>query len=45
MIDLKTPFITDLIRLEGVVLECKEKISEMIYEIRIQFHGYFQSRL
>ena len=37
MIDLKTPFIADSIRLEGVVLECKEKIPEMIYEIRLQF--------
>ncbi len=37
-IDLKAPFIADPIRLEGVVLECKEKIPEMIYEIRLQFH-------
>jgi PilZ domain len=36
-IDLKAPFVADPIRLEGVVLECKEKIPEMIYEIRIQF--------
>jgi len=37
IIDLKTLFIADSIRLEGVVLECKEKIPEMIYEIRLQF--------
>ncbi len=37
MIDLKTPFVADSIRLEGVVLECKEKIPEIIYEIRLQF--------
>ncbi len=37
MIDLKTPFIADSIRLDGVVLECREKIPEMIYEIRLQF--------
>ena len=37
MIDLKTLFIADSIRLEGVVLECSEKIPEMIYEIRLQF--------
>ncbi len=37
MIDLKTPFIADPIRLEGVVLECKEKIPDMIYEVRVQF--------
>jgi len=36
-IDLKTPFIADPINLEGVVLECKEKIPEMIYEVRIKF--------
>jgi hypothetical protein len=38
-IDLKAPFIGDPVRLEGVVLECKEKIPGMIYEIRIQFQG------
>ncbi len=37
MIDLKAPFIADPIRLEGVVLECREKIPELIYEIRLQF--------
>ena len=37
MIDLKTPFIADSIHLEGIVLECREKIPEMIYEIRLQF--------
>jgi hypothetical protein len=36
-IDLKAPIIGDPIHLEGIVLECKEKISEMIYEIRLQF--------
>ncbi len=39
MIDLKTPFITDSIRLTGVVLGCKEKIADMIYEVRLQFQG------
>jgi hypothetical protein len=37
MIDLKAPFIADSIRLEGIVLECREKIPDMIYEIRLQF--------
>jgi hypothetical protein len=37
MIDLKPPFIADPVHLEGVVLECKEKIPDMIYEIRLQF--------
>ncbi len=36
-VDLKAPFIADPIRLEGVVLECREKIPEMIFEIRLQF--------
>jgi PilZ domain len=39
IIDLKTPFIADPIRLEGVVLECKEKVADMIYEVRVQFQG------
>jgi len=38
IIDLKTPFIADPIRLEGEVLECREKIPEMIYEVRVQFN-------
>jgi hypothetical protein len=37
LIDLKAPFIADPIRLEGIVLECKEKVPEMIYEVRLQF--------
>jgi len=36
-IDLKTPFIADSVSLDGIVLECKDKIPEMIYEIRLQF--------
>jgi hypothetical protein len=36
-VDLKTPFIADSIRLEGLVLECREKVPEMIYEIRLEF--------
>ncbi len=38
VLDLKTPFIVDSIHLEGVVLESREKIPEMIYEIRVQFN-------
>lgn len=37
IIDLKTPFLADSVRLEGTVLECKEKIADMIYEVRLQF--------
>jgi len=36
-VDLKTPFIAQAIRIEGLVLECKEKVPELIYEIRVQF--------
>ena len=39
IVDLKTPFIADPIRLEGIVLECREKIPEIIYEVRLQFQG------
>ncbi len=45
VISLKTPFIADAIHLEGVVLGCKEKVSGMIYEIRLQFHGLSQHSL
>ena len=45
MIDLKTLFIADSIRLEGVVLECREKIPEIIYEVRLQFQGISQQVL
>ena len=37
MIDLKTPFIADSIHLEGTVLQSIEKVSDMIYEIRVEF--------
>ncbi|MDE2027439.1 MAG: PilZ domain-containing protein [Candidatus Omnitrophica bacterium] len=36
-VDLKTPFLADSIRIEGIVLECKEKVNGMIYEVRLQF--------
>jgi len=44
-VDLKTPFIADSIRLEGIVLESREKVPEMIYEIRLQFQGIPQQVL
>jgi hypothetical protein len=37
MLDLKTPFLTELIHLEGVVLESREKIKNIIYETRLEF--------
>ncbi len=36
-IELRTPFLADHVYLEGQVLECKEKISDLIYEVRIKF--------
>lgn len=45
VLDLKTPFVVDSIHLEGVVLESREKIPEMIYEIRVQFNEVSESVL
>jgi len=45
IIDLKAPFISDSIHLEGFVVECKEKVSEVIYEIRLQFQDVSQESL
>ena len=36
IIELMTP-LSDKVILEGVVLDCREKISQLIYEIRVQF--------
>ena len=36
-IELKTPFLAEGVHLQGKVLECREKISRLIYEIRLQF--------
>jgi len=36
-IELKTPFLAESLYLEGEVLECREKIIGLIYEIRLQF--------
>jgi hypothetical protein len=37
MMELKTPFLGDHLTLQGVVLECREKVSDLIYEVRVQF--------
>ena len=39
LIELKTPFLNDKIKLEGVVLESKEKIARLIYEVRVEFNN------
>lgn len=36
-VDLQTPFITDAVYFEGIVLGCKEKIPNLIYEVRLEF--------
>ncbi len=37
VVELKTPFLPENLYLQGEVLECREKISDLIYEIRVQF--------
>ncbi|MBI4308741.1 MAG: PilZ domain-containing protein [Candidatus Omnitrophica bacterium] len=36
-IELKTPFLNEKVDLEGVILECREKIVNLIYEVRVEF--------
>ena len=36
-IELKTPYISETTYLEGEVLDCIEKVKNMIYETRLQF--------
>ena len=36
-IELKTPFLPENLHLQGQVLECREKISGLIYEVRVKF--------
>jgi hypothetical protein len=36
-VELKTPFLAEGVYLQGEVLECKEKIPQLIYEVRLQF--------
>ncbi len=36
-IELKTPFLNDKIDLGGVVVECREKIRNLIYSVHVQF--------
>lgn len=38
-IELKTPFIHELTRLEGVVLESHERMKDIIYETRLEFRN------
>ncbi len=36
-VELKTPFLAEEVYLQGVVLECREKVPQIIYEVRLQF--------
>ncbi len=38
VIELKTPFLNDHVVLEGAVLDSREKIQGLLYEVRVQFH-------
>ena len=39
LIELKTPFLNEKVDLEGVVLESQEKITNLIYAVRVQFQN------
>jgi len=36
-IELKTPYVADMVHLESIVLQAHEKIPNMIYEVRVRF--------
>ena len=38
VIGLKTPFLSGKVELEGTVLDSKEKIQGILYEVRVQFN-------
>ena len=38
-VELKTPYLADVVYFEGVVLGCREKVVNMIYEVRLEFKG------
>ncbi len=39
IVELRTPYLVDITRLDGTVLESQEKLSEIIYETRIRFES------
>jgi hypothetical protein len=39
MIELKTPFLSDKVDLEGAVLESRDKIPGLVYAVRVQFQN------
>ena len=36
-VELKTPFLSEGLQMNGEVLECRDKIPGLIYEVRLQF--------
>ena len=36
-VELRTPFLVEKVDLQGKILECREKIPQLIYEVRLQF--------
>lgn len=39
LIEMRTPFTTGSVHLEGVVLESRERIKNLIYDVRLQFQN------
>ncbi len=39
IVEMRTPFTTGTVILEGVVLESRERIKNMIYDVRIEFRN------
>ena len=39
IIEMRTPFTTGTVMLEGVVLESRERIKNMIYDVRLEFRN------
>lgn len=37
IIEMRTPFTTGTVSIEGVVLESRERIKNMIYDVRLEF--------
>ena len=38
-VELKTPYVSDMVHVDGTVLESHEKIPNMIYETRLRFEN------
>lgn len=38
-IELRTPYISDVVHLEGIVLQCQDKVRGVIYHVRVQFQN------